>query len=79
MSGLINNHGVSNNSTHRGISDKLDDKYFKDHPKQRAVVHGLYHGAVGVAKKICGNKEGAQAEHKRASEQFKNARKPSPR
>ena len=79
MSGIFKNEGVSNNKQHRSMSDKADEAYFNDHPRQRAAVHGLYHAAVGVVKAVCGNTKGSSSEFKRSGEQFKNARSPSPK
>ena len=76
----LNEQGVSNNKDMRKISDALDkamgwDKNKDD--KTRAVIHGIYHTAVGVAKDIKGNNKGAKSEYNRAKEQFNKLKKKS--
>lgn len=70
--------GVSNNGFFRKISNGLDAiPGFKD-SATRAWVHGKYHDHVGNQKEKAGNKEGAEAERKRAQEQYQRARAKSP-
>ena len=67
--------GVSNNRFFRGISDILDSiPGFKD-SSLRANIHGIYHDFVGNQKEKRGNHEGAEAERKRAQEQYEKAKK----
>jgi hypothetical protein len=70
--------GVSNNDFCRKQSNKLDKKYFNDHPAQRALVHYVYHAIIGVSKTLVGNETGATAEFKRSKEQLSKARKGTP-
>ncbi len=67
--------GVSNNKFFRGISNFLDDVIpgFKD-SSVRAEIHGIYHQMVAQKKYKAGNIEGAEAEMRRAEEQFERAR-----
>ena len=78
---VLDEKGVSNKEEHRIISDKLDEEYFNDHPKQRAAFHCGYHAVVGVAKYLHGNIEGGNAEIFRSSQQYHNITDgpPSPR
>ena len=78
MSELQEKH-VSNNSFFRRVSDFADAAGLKDHPRIRGAVHGVYHDGVGLAKRVCGNKEGSDAERRRAQQQYHNARSPSPK
>ena len=67
--------GVSNNRFFRLISNILDSiPFFKD-SSLRANIHGIYHDYVAIQKEIRGNYEGAEAERKRAQEQYNKARK----
>ena len=64
----------------RKISDALDKAMGWDKNKDskaRALIHGMYHTAVGKAKEARGNKEGAQSEYNRAKEQFNKLNKKS--
>lgn len=66
--------GVSNDRFLRGISDRLDvalgwDKN-KYESRVRRVLHGLYHGMIGVIKGCIMNWTGSKAEFKRAGQQF---------
>ena len=72
--GQMHETGVSNDRFFRGISDKLDvmmgwnkDKYKS---KVRRVMHGLYHGMIGVIKGSIMNWTGSKAEFHRAKQQF---------
>ena len=70
----LNEKGVSNNKRFRAISDALDRlPGFKD-SAFRANIHGIYHDMVGYQKEKHGNKEGAEAERKRAQQQYDKAR-----
>ena len=70
----LNEKGVSNNKGFRAISDALDRiPGFKD-SGFRANIHGIYHDMVGYQKEKHGNKEGAEAERKRAQQQYDKAR-----
>ena len=69
----LNEKGVSNNKNMRKISDALDKAMGWDKNKDskaRAIIHGIYHTGIGIAKDIKGNDEGAQSEYDRAKEQF---------
>ncbi len=69
--------GVSNNKFFRGISNALDKiPGFKD-SSLRANIHGKYHEHVANQKEKRGNHEGAEAERRRAKEQYDKARKSS--
>ena len=73
----LNEKAVSNNSFFRGISNILDAiPGFKD-SSLRANIHGKYHDYVANKKEKHGNKEGAEAERRRAREQYDKARKKS--
>ena len=66
---------VSNNKFFRAISDVLDKYYFKPgdpygHPAERAAIHGFFHDCYGLAKELYGNEIGAEAEYRRAREQY---------
>lgn len=76
----LNEKGVSNNRFFRKISNGLDKIIpgFKD-SRTRAVMHGIYHDIVANKKEKIGNHEGAEAERRRAQEQYDKARKRSPR
>ena len=65
--------GISNKPSHRSISDTLDkvmgwEGGYKETSKPRAIIHTIYHDAVGYYKSLHGNKEGAAAEHQRAKD-----------
>ena len=78
MSKELQEKGVSNNSFYRGISNVLDAvPGFKD-SALRAKIHEKYHRYVGDKKMKAGNKEGAEAEYKRADEQRQKALERSP-
>lgn len=65
--------GVSNNQDIRKVSDAIDQAMGWDKNKDskaRAIIHGIYHTGIGIAKDIKGNDEGAQSEYDRAKEQF---------
>ena len=69
----LNEKGVSNNQDIRKISDAIDKVMKWDtnkDSKTRAIIHGIYHSGIGIAKKVTGNDEGAQKEFDRAKEQF---------
>jgi len=75
----LNEKGVSNNGFFRKISNGLDKiPGFKD-SRTRDVIHGIYHDIVANKKEKIGNHEGAEAERRRAQEQYDKARKRSPR
>ena len=66
--------GVSNNKFFRGISNVLDKiPGFRD-SSLRANIHGKYHDYVANIKERRGNHEGAEAERRRAQEQYNKAR-----
>ena len=67
--------GVSNNKTMRGVSDRLDNLCgwkggYKETSGVRGFIHGCYHTGVGIGKAVVWNKEGAKAEFSRAGNQF---------
>ena len=65
--------GVSNNQFYRGISNGLDAiPGFKD-SATRAKIHENYHRHVGDQKMKAGNREGAEAEYRRAEQQRQKA------
>ena len=75
----MNEKGVSNNKTMRGVSDWLDDKMEwegkrKEESGTRGIIHGTYHTAIGIGKAACLNLQGASAEFGRAGEQFSKGR-----
>ena len=73
----LDEKGVSNNKGFRAISNALDKiPGFKD-SSLRANIHGMYHDYVANKKEKHGNKEGAEAERRRAREQYDKARKKS--
>ena len=70
--------GVSNNGFFRSISNALDSiPGFKD-SSLRAEIHGVYHDYVGWRKEMNGNHIGAEAERRRAQEQYERARNGGP-
>ena len=70
----LDEKNVSNNPFFRWISDRLDSlPGFKD-SSFRAYIHGVYHEQVAYLKENHGNHEGADAERKRAQEQFNKAK-----
>jgi hypothetical protein len=75
--------GVSNNKTLRVFSDLLDimmdwtTDEKKEKSRLRGFIHGVHHNRVGKAKERAGNTEGANAEYKRAEEQFSRCTRPS--
>lgn len=78
--GQMNERCVSNDKFFRSISDKLDvamgwdkDKY---RSRVRRVLHGLYHGMIGVVKGCVTNWTGSKAEFKRAKWQFSGVIRP---
>ena len=69
----LNEKGVSNNRFFRKISNALDKiPGFKD-SRTRAIIHGMYHEHVANNKEKHGNHEGAEAERRRAKEQYDKA------
>ena len=78
MSGTLSEKGVSNHPGHRQISNWCDDHFLNDHQEIRCAIHGIYHDIVGAAKLLIGNTEGANAEWKRAGDQFSKAKSSSP-
>ena len=74
--------GVSNNKILRGFSNFLDKHIWNTEEKKaksrvRGAIHGFHHSCVGIAKAMVGNEEGANAEYKRAEEQFSRCTRPS--
>lgn len=71
----MNEKGVSNDKTMRGVSDRLDNFIgwkdgYKETSAARGVIHGVYHSGIGLGKYAIGNSEGAKAEFNRAGTQF---------
>ena len=71
----LDEKGVSNNSFFRGISNFLDCIPGFKESQIRANIHGFYHDRVADLKEKHGNYEGAEAERKRAKEQYEKAKK----
>jgi hypothetical protein len=75
--------GVSNNKKLRDVSNFLDKimgwttNEKKAKSRLRGFIHGVHHYNVGIAKAMVGNTEGANAEYKRAEEQFSRCTRPS--